>query len=209
MAPTDTTGVPMLDPIFTSLSSKLQSPFGKSLINAIREATAEVDDVDSGQDIIIEGDDSSVPTLSLEAKHRKSRSKKKEDLARIAIVSEIANDLRLMRNDVRKRANRAFNYLIAFASVATVAILIAIGLVAYGERPAGGISVLAGLLSGATAAIFRGVYLTETKRADVIISDLQRIEAARVVYLLSSGVRRSSRPSWTIEKLSNGDSDKG
>ena len=144
----------------TFLSSQLKSPFSKELISAIQEKAIEIGVIDSvSSDASDEGKPFS-SSLDLEAKRSEKRDSEEENRARIALISEIAADLRLMRNDVGIRANRAFNFLIAFATVATASILVAIGLAAYGKVPAAVISTFAGLLSGGTAAIFRKVYIT-------------------------------------------------
>jgi hypothetical protein len=137
------------------------------------------------------------PTTTFYATDKKHDLRAKESAARAAFLADVSSDLRILRRDVRERANRAFNFMIIFASISSAAILAAIGLALAGGVPATSLSAIASIISGSAAGAFWKVYHTETRRADELIQDLQKIEAARVAYLLTSsgqGRDNSERP---------------
>jgi hypothetical protein len=140
-------------------------------------------------------------STELSATHRKHISRKEIDEARIQLLSDVAVELKILRADIRTRANRSFTLLVLYASLAGAAILTATGLAIAGVIPAAAMSGISGLLSGGVAAIFWKVYSTETRRADDLIEDLHHIEAARVSYLLISDLPVTDRGAFTVEKL--------
>lgn len=108
-----------------------------------------------------------------------------EAKARADVLRDVAADLRLLRTDVRSRANRAFAFIIVFAILSSAVILVAIGLAVTGIVYGAILSTLGGLLSSGAATIFWRLYLIETRRADDLMHDLQLAESIRIRYLLS------------------------
>lgn len=140
-------------------------------------------------------------STELSAARRKHVSRKEIDEARIQLLSDVAAELKVLRADVRARANRSFTLLVLYASLAGAAILAATGLAIAGVVPAAATSGISGLLSGGVAAAFWKIYSIETRRADDLIEDLHHIEVARVSYLLISDLPASNRGAFTVESL--------
>jgi hypothetical protein len=140
-------------------------------------------------------------STELSATHRNRVPKKEIDEARSQLLSDVATELKILRADIRTRANRSFTFLMVYASLAGAAILTATGLAIAGVIPAAAMSGIGGLLSGGAAAAFWKIYSIETRRADDLIEDLHHIEAARVSYLLMSDLPVSNRGAFTVEKL--------
>jgi hypothetical protein len=63
------------------------------------------------------------------------------------------------------------------------------------------LSSVGALLSAGAATGFWRLYLTEARRADTMLDDLQRIEETRVAYLLATPGGHDASRSWVIEPL--------
>jgi hypothetical protein len=137
----------------------------------------------------------------LNATGRKQDLPRDLDIARTRLLSGVAAELAILRDDVRARANRSFYLLMIYAALGGAAVLTAAGLAIAGATPAAALSGIGGVLSGGVAAMFWRIYVAETRRADDLIKDLQTIEVARISYLLSFDSPASDRGTFTIEKL--------
>ncbi|MFE2999590.1 hypothetical protein ACFXG4_31865 [Nocardia sp. NPDC059246] len=161
-------------------STALSSEFSASRLGAL---SLIIDDVAERE---FSGSIGTPPDTRFDAKKGgETNGRKIENVARNQILADAADDLRLMRKDIRSRANRSFDYIVAFSAIATITILVSIGFSIAGAVPAASLSAVAAVLSGGAASAFWKVYQIETRRADSLMTDLQKIEVARVNYLLA------------------------
>lgn len=187
----------MTDHLMTSLAESMRSPWAKNRIEGLANAFGQL-----GGDIDLQAVTAPGYSGSLAAPGRRTSHKKEEAEARAHILEDVALDLRLLRADVRARSNRSFLLLVIFSCLFGICTLAAIGLGIAGATSPATLSGAGALLSGGAITGFWRLYVNETRRADVMLSDLQHIEEARISYLLASASENDTRRTYRMEPMS-------
>jgi hypothetical protein len=182
------------------MTDRLMSDLAESVSsNQAKDRMQRILSILGNSDPYLEGAAIPVPaSTSMLATQNRRAYDGEEAAARAHVLADVASDLRLFRADVRMRSNRSFIFLVVFSCLTGASVLAAVGIGLAGAAGAAGLSSVGALLSGGAATAFWRLYIAETRRADTLMADLQKIEDARVAYLLAEP-RLPARSQYTIK----------
>lgn len=187
-----------MDRLMEELVESLESAWAKERIRRTLSIFDETDREDSGDALVALPD-----SLTLSAPAGRGSHKRRDSEARALVLADVARDLALVRADIRTRSNRSFLLLVVFLCMAGISVLVAVGLAIAGAVAAASLTGVGVLLSGGAATGFWRLYLAETRRADAVMDDLQRVEDARVAYLLAMPGASDAPRGYIIEHFDN------
>lgn len=116
-------------------------------------------------------------------------------------LEETSADLRAVREDIRQRANRSFNWALGITVLAGVALLVGVSLLFAGVLSAGAVTTAGSLLSAGAIKKLFDAYSEAEGELQKAIADLGKLHHARVGLWMADRIRDSAKRDDVIAGL--------
>ncbi len=116
-------------------------------------------------------------------------------------LDSAGSDLREVRNETRRRVDRSFYVSLGFGVLGGLAIFIGVGLAINQAIPIGIASGIGGAVSSIFSGVFSHLYRSESSQLRQLVSDLRRIEDARIGLLLADQIQDPEERDAALHKL--------